>query len=882
MEGDASAAGARIASKEASVDSISLLMPVWGYRFVGRFLEFCLPTLLAPNNLPALVRELPCHFILLSSESDVSVIQSHPTWQKLAQICNAEIRLIDDLITESNHTATITLAFERALRQAGDAIRNTCFFFLMSDYIIADGSLQTVLATVRNGARGVLVGNFQVTAEDSTPLLRSTIDPASSEIVLKPRELMKWSLGRLHSATIANVVNIGLTHNAHTNRLFWRADENTLVGRFYLMHAIAIHPEVQDFVVGSSWDYSFIPELCPSGSVSTLTDSDDYLVVELQPRGYESDNLRPGPITPTELARGLSEWSTARQRANVEQALVFHAEGKPATLTAAIAESSAFVNEVRSLLLVPPLPHRNHPYWVGSAAVSRFRSNRPLGKEDWNYLLSDPGVIPPSRGWFERLRARLFGSHPAITRLHPCWPDYALAIKALNNSLSTGERALLVADDPRAFAQWAARESGDVFTLSYDQLLNLPHHGYLPLVGTFDCCLLVASELRLASLDEFLIRAFPLLQKNGRIDILIVNQRKGDTALGFVQAFVREVSRVMQQNPGILDVYYVPSSRYRWSLRARAQSLLDAATIGSPIGLPLVLAEALPLTLAVYLANLRTKAVRTPRPLEIYSSVFLSLRRPERVAQPLLRFENDQIAAHTALLAQMPASGLEADQERSAKSESRHEISRFEGNDAEQFAATMARYRFVATLIEGRHDVAEFSCAHPSGTRLVMQDVKRLAIYEPRLDVASDLQRRLDSDPKCEVHIHNILESPLPKQHDSIYSIDFIKYLSPDEERVFLRNLRDSLGREFDFLIIGAPSFYAATRAEAQLAAKLSHATTCQGWENRTYWRTAEQLRELMHGYFHSVFMFSMIDDVVRPGIVRNAEFSFALGCSKH
>ena len=33
-----------------SLTGVMLLMPVWGYRFPTRFLEFCLPTLLAPNN----------------------------------------------------------------------------------------------------------------------------------------------------------------------------------------------------------------------------------------------------------------------------------------------------------------------------------------------------------------------------------------------------------------------------------------------------------------------------------------------------------------------------------------------------------------------------------------------------------------------------------------------------------------------------------------------------------------------------------------------------------------------------------------------------------------------------------------------------------------
>jgi hypothetical protein len=104
-----------------------------GLRFTGRFLEFCLPTLVAPNNIPALARELPCGFVLLTRESDEQLILAHPAWQRLAQICAVEIQLIDDVITEANHTATITLAFERVLRQAGEAIRQTCYFFLMSD-----------------------------------------------------------------------------------------------------------------------------------------------------------------------------------------------------------------------------------------------------------------------------------------------------------------------------------------------------------------------------------------------------------------------------------------------------------------------------------------------------------------------------------------------------------------------------------------------------------------------------------------------------------------------------------------------------------------------------------------------------------------------------
>src|SRR6201986_5214448 len=81
------------------VRAVTVLMPVWGYRFVNQFLEFCLPTLLAPGNLPAVAAMLPCRFVILSREADAPLIRSSPAWRQVEKICDAEIRDIDDLIT---------------------------------------------------------------------------------------------------------------------------------------------------------------------------------------------------------------------------------------------------------------------------------------------------------------------------------------------------------------------------------------------------------------------------------------------------------------------------------------------------------------------------------------------------------------------------------------------------------------------------------------------------------------------------------------------------------------------------------------------------------------------------------------------------------------
>jgi hypothetical protein len=896
------------ASNKRAIKQITLLMPVWGYQFVGRFLEFCLPTLLAPNNIPAVAREAPCRFVLLSSAADEPTIRSHPAWQKLERQCACEIRSIDDLITQGNHTATITLAFERALRQAGDAMRDTCFIFLMSDYLVADGSLETVLRRIESGAGAVLAGNFQIIAEDAAPLLRQRIDLESHEIVLPPRDLVRWSLAHLHPATVANIVNFGLTHNAHANRLFWRVDDNCLIGRFYLMHPIAILPEVSDFVVSSSWDYSFVPELCPSGNIAVLTDSDDYLVVELQRRDYEWENLRPGPVVAAELAQSLAEWTTDYHRRNVAQTVVFHAGDRPADLAQFIARSDAFVENVRQSLAVAPLSHRRHPYWLGSIAVNRRRSHRPLGKEDWSFLLSEKPR--QSNSPLRRMRAKLLGSPPQVTRLHPLWPDYRLPLKALDEVLSSPGRVLVVAHDAEPFAPWIVGTPGDIVTLNSDHLLQLTHIQYSEIAATFDACVLFCDDTMLDQSDALIEHIGPLLKAKGRLILMATNSLSAADATAFSRNFAAQAGRLLNRSVWIEDIRYVELTLRREIVRNAMLWL--AARIGRT---PLLAAAALPAALANYVTNGTVRSSNTPPP-GAWSSVCLTLRASEQAAPYPVRFAREAALARVGLAVARPppppAPSEALQMPVGLPTQSLH-ASRLWQDDEARLASHLARYRFVAALMGVRHDVAEYGCANPAGTRLILQQSRKMTLFDPRPVVVGDLQWRFQDEWQFEARLHDIVAKPLTRQADSAYCIDFLQYISRDDEDVFVRNLRDSLSRDFDFLLLGSPSYGARTDGPGADAAVAFAApmprpdTACRSAQPqsplsaeparadavaadnplsarsqaRIYRRTGAELKNLMARFFQNVFVFSMVDDVAQPGIQPNAQHLFALGCGK-
>jgi hypothetical protein len=875
--------------------AVVLLLPIWGSRYVSQFLEFGLPMLLAPGNLPAVAGELPTRVVLLTGEADVPLIRAHPSWRRLQQVCAAEIETIDDLITQGNHSATITLAFARAMRACGPAITDTCFILWMSDYLVADGSLTALLQRFKSGASAVFAGNFQVVAEDAIQSFRRAIDPAATSIAISSRELIAWSLAHLHPATVANVVNFGLIHNDHVNRLFWRVDDATLIGRFFLMHPIGIRPEVEDFVIGSSFDYSFVPEMCPSGNIETLTHSDDYFVVEVQKRDHEHEKLLPGPIVQQELAAGLSEWATAQHRKNAEHTVVFQAGEPSAALPQQIAEADAFVAGVGRLLAPQPQPHRNHPYWVGSIAVNRARTGRTLGADNWRFLVDN---VRPKRALEKtllRLRLRVFGTLPVVTRFHPRRPDYALLHGALDDALARGQRLLLLAEDAMIFAHWLMRTTGDIATLEIGRLLNtgrpLYQALYAPLAGTFDACVMLVPEGLLGRADELIERAAALLAPSGRIFILVLNDRPITRSGGFAWAFTQEATRLFSAPSWITEVRYIGSGRIRWALWRAARGVADRSIEpgrNSPLHLLWTAVSAAPLALATCLINLGVRPRPLPPP-KIWSSVFLTLHR----SLP----EGGDASSRLAVLGSGAGAVRPFGDEASAVAEEPAPATARRAH-AGSSSEIRARYDFVAELLALRHDVAEYGCVDWFGSQTVSQKVRKFSLYDPDPRCVAEVSHKLREAEQAEARVHDILAEPLPKVHDAIFSLDTLRFVAPgDDEDRYLRNLSRSLSRRQDILILGLTMSGASGGAVEErrgslaspVAIKLSpkEMTPARGnggsdgqhCEVRPYMRTGASLKALCESRFETVFLFSMADGEWHSGVIESGDYLFAL-CS--
>lgn len=506
---------------------IKCLLGLWGEKYIYDFLHYSLPSLLAEGNLPALAKEAELTFVFLTRSKDIPVFTKEPAFSYLESICKIEFMSITDLIVHGNYSTTLTLAYDRAIRHDGDQMLETYYIFLTSDYIMANGSMRGLLKYIHQGFSGICAGNYQVIEEQVTSILNQRIDQKLHVLEIEPRELVDLSLGYLHPVTMASFYSVGVTHNYQANRFFMRYDENTIAGRFYLLHMLCIKPETTSYRVGSSCDYSFIPEMCPSGNVAVITDSDDYLVVEMQPEKHELSFVQWGEYESKKLVFALSEWATQNHRDNSSHTIIYHSKDLKDSDREKIEVSlSQFVGPVnKQLTKYKPKPHYMHPYWIGAAKVFNKREKVFDNTRDFEYPdLDDVYSYTP----FKTAYNVIFGEPPSVYRWHYKWNSFRLLKQVISRNVK--------AYDPSKVA--VVYESLHIDFLHYkdwmkDELGISRHYNKnifesdesMNALRDVEYCILMVCINDISKTNKTINHIFSKIKKNSHILVLIPNAR---------------------------------------------------------------------------------------------------------------------------------------------------------------------------------------------------------------------------------------------------------------------------------------------------------------------------------------------------------------------
>lgn len=186
-------------------------------------------------------------------------------------------------------------------------------------------------------------------------------------------------------------------------------------------------------------------------------------------------------------------------------------------------------------------------------------------------------------------------------------------------------------------------------------------------------------------------------------------------------------------------------------------------------------------------------------------------------------------------------------------------------NDPKHVSFVLARYKFVAKMLEGKKRVMEVGSGDGIGLPLVAQAVGHVTCVDwDEQHIKSITRRLLKCCRNVDVNLHNMNEGVFPAKVDAIYTIDVIEHLDPAKEQQFVENLLGSLVDD-GVMITGTPNIAASAYASPSSAAQ--HINL----------KSMKSLRELMEKYFKHVFMFGMNDEVVHTGYAPMCHYIWAV-----
>lgn len=534
---------------------VRLILTAWGEEYVGKVLSFALPAVLAPGNLPVLAQAFSCTVVFVTEERLFDLVRASKSWQRLEAFAAVKLIPIDDLVAyRGQYGISLTLALLRGLEDLGPQMTETYLLFLNADFVLADGSYQSLMAHMLAGERLIHAPSYCVNTHEVAPMLRVRANAHEGILAIPPREMARLILDHRHNTIRAKTVNQRLFRMHRFDQFYWQVDDRTLLGRQLPIALVCMKPERVVSELHTFWDYGVVSEFCPTTKPCVLSDSDQFLMLELREVGTFRELFRLGWASPQEIADDLSTFATSDQRQHGQVALVLHDRDLPETLGVAQAKLDYFVGDVFRRMSPVPINYLQHPFWVDHYAKFQrhreeyLRAQPPLsrGVAGQSSKLSDRGMVVLGRklvGLLEHIHARLFGNVSHLKQAHPYYSLLQPAMDAVVGELvKPNQHVLLIAPEPGPLSKFVQLFVGQGHVISDGNGLIREDAASHYVAASYDLCVCEVNLVDLLKFRDLFQSIQPLMAPQGKIIVFHLSAR--DMNLWFHQTDIIEHATV--------------------------------------------------------------------------------------------------------------------------------------------------------------------------------------------------------------------------------------------------------------------------------------------------------------------------------------------------
>jgi cyclopropane fatty-acyl-phospholipid synthase-like methyltransferase len=190
-------------------------------------------------------------------------------------------------------------------------------------------------------------------------------------------------------------------------------------------------------------------------------------------------------------------------------------------------------------------------------------------------------------------------------------------------------------------------------------------------------------------------------------------------------------------------------------------------------------------------------------------------------------------------------------------------------SDPKHLGFVLARYHFVARMLQGKRCALEVGCGDGTGARIVK--ATGIDLYgidrEPQPDYPGPFaQKDIIKDGESLIHLawHG-----LDNGMDAVFALDVMEHIDVLQENAFIGNMKFFLRDDNGVCIIGMPS-----KESQPYASELSR-------KYHVNCKTEDELRATMQQHFANVFMFGMQDATLHTGFGPMTHYRLALCTGK-
>lgn len=192
------------------------------------------------------------------------------------------------------------------------------------------------------------------------------------------------------------------------------------------------------------------------------------------------------------------------------------------------------------------------------------------------------------------------------------------------------------------------------------------------------------------------------------------------------------------------------------------------------------------------------------------------------------------------------------------------EYSSFAKDNMLRFLIRLARYKFVAKILQSADSVLEIGCGSGVGAIFLSQycsHVHGIDLKEYEINEAKSINRR----DNVKFEVRNFFDFPADKKFDTIVNLDVIEHMSESDGEYLISQTVKHL-KDTGMFILGTPSIYSYP-----YQGKLSRASHVKCYD-------LDELKNIILKYYGRVLAFSMNDEIVHTGHPKMAWYYFVIG----